>query len=35
MIVVKFGGHAMSDSHGEFAVAIADAISQGVEIVIV
>jgi acetylglutamate kinase len=35
MIVVKFGGHAMSDSHGEFAQAIADAISQGVEIVIV
>ena len=35
MIVVKFGGHAMSDSHGEFAKAIADAISQGVEIVIV
>jgi len=35
MIVVKFGGHAMSDSHGEFAEAIADAVSQGVEIVIV
>jgi acetylglutamate kinase len=35
VIVVKFGGHAMSDSHGEFAQAIADAISQGVEIVIV
>lgn len=35
MIVVKFGGHAMSDSHGEFAQVIADSISQGVEIVIV
>jgi acetylglutamate kinase len=35
MIVVKFGGHAMTDSHGEFAQAIADAISEGVEIVIV
>mgnify|MGYP006199884747 CR=1 FL=1 len=33
MIVVKFGGHAMSDSHGDFAQAIADAISLGVEIV--
>jgi len=35
MIVVKFGGHAMTDSHGEFAQAIADATSEGVEIVIV
>lgn len=35
MIVVKFGGHAMSDEDGIFAHAIADAISSGVQIVIV
>ena len=35
MIVIKFGGHAMSDEHGEFAQAIADAISSGVMPVIV
>jgi len=35
MIVVKFGGHAMTDSHGEFAQAIADAISEGVKLVVV
>lgn len=35
MIVVKFGGHAMTDEHGGFALAIADALSRGVQIVIV
>jgi acetylglutamate kinase len=35
MIVIKFGGHAMTDEHGSFAKAIADAISTGVTPVIV
>jgi len=35
MIVIKFGGHAMSDEHGAFAQAIADAISSGVTPVVV
>ena len=35
MIVIKFGGHAMSDEHGAFAKAIAEAISSGVTPVIV
>ena len=35
MIVVKFGGHAMTDAHGDFAAAIASALSKGVQIVIV
>lgn len=35
MIVIKFGGHAMTDQHGAFAKAIADAISAGVTPVIV
>lgn len=35
MIVVKFGGHAMNDEHGGFASAIAEALSRGVQIVIV
>ena len=35
MIVIKFGGHAMTDEHGAFAKAIADAISTGVDPVIV
>lgn len=35
MIVIKFGGHAMSDEHGSFAKAIAEAISTGVSPVIV
>ena len=35
MIVIKFGGHAMTDEHGAFAKAIADAISSGVAPVIV
>jgi acetylglutamate kinase len=35
MIVVKFGGHAMTDTHGDFAAAIASALSKGVQIVIV
>jgi acetylglutamate kinase len=35
MIVVKFGGHAMTDEHGAFAKAIAEAISSGVTPVIV
>lgn len=35
MIVIKFGGHAMTDSHGEFARAISEALTLGVEIVIV
>jgi acetylglutamate kinase len=35
MIVVKFGGHAMTDEHGGFAAAIASALSKGVQIVIV
>ena len=35
MIVIKFGGHAMTDEHGDFAVAIADAISSGVSPVVV
>jgi acetylglutamate kinase len=35
MIVIKFGGHAMSDQNGTFAKAISRAISQGVFPVIV
>ncbi len=35
MIVVKFGGHAMTDEHGVFASAIKSALSKGVQIVIV
>ena len=35
MIVIKFGGHAMNDEHGEFAQSIARAIKQGVQPVIV
>jgi acetylglutamate kinase len=35
MIVVKFGGHAMTDEHGSFATAIAEALKKGVQIVIV
>ena len=35
MIVVKFGGHAMTDEHGAFALAISSALSKGVQIVIV
>ena len=35
MIVIKFGGHAMTDQHGAFAKAIADAISSGVRLAIV
>jgi acetylglutamate kinase len=35
MIVIKFGGHAMTDEHGAFAKAIAEAIAFGVTPVIV
>jgi acetylglutamate kinase len=35
MIVIKFGGHAMTDEHGAFAKAITDAISSGATPVIV
>lgn len=35
MIVIKFGGHAMSDEHGAFAKAISDAIAMGVTPVVV
>jgi acetylglutamate kinase len=35
MIVVKFGGHAMTDEHGSFAAAIKSALSKGIQIVIV
>ena len=35
MIVIKFGGHAMTDEHGAFAKAISEAISSGVTPVIV
>ena len=35
MIVIKFGGHAMTDEHGNFAKAIAEAISSGVTPVVV
>ena len=35
MIVVKFGGHAMTDTHGGFAAAISEAVHQGIQIVIV
>lgn len=35
MIVVKFGGHAMTDSHGDFARAIASAREEGAELAIV
>jgi hypothetical protein len=35
MIVIKFGGHAMTDEHGGFAQAIADAIAAGVTPVVV
>ena len=35
MIVIKFGGHAMTDEHGAFAQAIAEAISSGVTPVVV
>jgi acetylglutamate kinase len=30
MIVIKFGGHAMTDEHGAFAKAISEAIASGV-----
>jgi len=35
MIVVKYGGNAMRDENGDFSRAIADAIADGIEIVIV
>ena len=35
MIVIKFGGHAMTDEHGAFAKAIAEAIASGVTPVVV
>ncbi len=35
MIVVKFGGHAMTDTHGVFAAAISEAVHKGIQIVIV
>jgi len=35
MIVIKFGGHAMSDEHGSFAKAISEAIASGVSPVVV
>jgi len=35
MIVVKFGGHAMTDKDGAFALAIKSAISQGIRVVVV
>lgn len=35
MIVIKFGGHAMSDENGAFAKAISDAIATGVTPVVV
>ncbi|MEN9857503.1 MAG: hypothetical protein RLZZ222_650, partial [Actinomycetota bacterium] len=35
MIVIKFGGHAMTDEHGAFAQAIAEAISSGATPVVV
>jgi acetylglutamate kinase len=35
MIVIKFGGHAMSDEHGAFAKAIAEAIASGANPVVV
>ena len=35
MIVIKYGGHAMKDESGAFAQAVAVAISQGLELVIV
>jgi acetylglutamate kinase len=35
MIVIKFGGHAMTDEHGNFARAISEAISSGVTPVVV
>jgi acetylglutamate kinase len=35
MIVIKFGGHAMTDEHGQFAESIAKAIAQGIRPVIV
>jgi len=35
MIVIKFGGHAMTDEHGNFANAISEAISSGATPVVV
>jgi len=35
MIVIKYGGHAMTDKNGIFSQAIAKAIANGVELVIV
>lgn len=35
MIVIKFGGHAMTDEHGSFATAIAEAIASGAVPVVV
>ena len=35
MIVIKFGGHAMTDEHGAFAKAISEAIATGATPVIV
>lgn len=34
-LVVKFGGHAMSDEHGHFAHAIGQAISEGNKVAVV
>jgi len=35
VIVIKFGGHAMTDEHGDFAQAIFEAIASGVSPIIV
>ncbi|MSX14417.1 MAG: acetylglutamate kinase, partial [Actinobacteria bacterium] len=35
MIVIKYGGHAMSDENGNFARAISNALENGITLVIV
>lgn len=35
VLVVKFGGHAMSDNDGEFGKKLASAIAQGLKVVVV
>ena len=35
MIIIKFGGHAMSDTQGIFAAAIKSALSKGEEVIVV
>ena len=35
MIIIKFGGHAMNDTHGIFASAIKSALLKGEKVIVV